>query len=70
MKFDEMTLEEAQAEIDRLQGYMDNAAETIRKLQEECDRWQEGVTKLCLMTGITWGQIVAAGLRIHIEVDD
>jgi hypothetical protein len=28
-----MTLEEAQAEIDRLQGYMDNAANTIRNPQ-------------------------------------
>jgi phage-related protein len=72
-----MTLEEAQAEIDRLQAYIDkhdslitNGPETIRKLQDECDRWQEGVTKLCLMADITWGQIVAAGMRIHIETED
>jgi predicted RNase H-like nuclease (RuvC/YqgF family) len=64
------TIEAQAAEIDRLQGYMDNAANTIRKLQDECDRWQEGVTKLCLMTGITWGQIVAAGMRVHIETED
>ena len=65
-----MTLEEAQEEIDRLQSYMDNAAETIRKLQDECDRWQDGVTKLCFMANITWGQIVASGMRIHIETED
>ncbi len=65
-----MTLEEAQAEIDRLQAYMDNAAETILKLQDECDRWQEAVTKLCVMTGVTWGQLISAGLRVTIEPED
>jgi hypothetical protein len=65
-----MTLEEAQAEIARLQTYMDNAANTIRTLQAECDRWQEGVTKLCVVANVPCGQIVAAGLRIHIEPED
>lgn len=65
-----MTLEEAQAEIARLQGYMDNAANSIRNLQDECDRWQEAVTKLCVMTGVTWGQIISAGLRVTIEPED
>lgn len=65
-----MTLEEAQAENERLQAYMINAAETIRKLQEECDRWQEAVTKLCVMANVTWGQIIAAGMRVTIEPED
>ncbi len=65
-----MTLEEAQEEIARLQGYMDNAAETIRDLQVECDRWHDMVIKLWVKTGATWEQLNAAGLQITIDFAD
>lgn len=65
-----MTNQEPQSEIARLQGYMDNAAETIRKLQEENDRWRAAVTDLCAFANVTVAQIMEAGLRVHIETED
>ena len=73
----EFNLQQLEAEVEQLQAYIDkhesliaNGPETIRKLQEECDRWRVAVTDLCAFANVTVAQIIEAGLRVHIETED
>ena len=72
----ELRLQQLEAELDDLQGYIDqhesliaNGPDTILKLQRQCDMWRNNVADLIRIADPTVNQLFEAGFEVTVDID-